>query len=130
MSADEQTFEPPVLAAARAQDGAGKVDGTGTVDATRNEDGTRKEDGTGKGDGTGTADVTGKAILRMAAEFAEREIAPLVADYDREEHIPRDLLERMGRLGFFGGVVPEALGGAGLDYLTFVQLIEEISKTC
>ncbi len=75
-------------------------------------------------------DGTGKAILRLAAEFAEREIAPLVADYDREEQIPRDLLERMGRLGFFGGVVPEELGGMGLDYVTFVQLIEEISKTC
>jgi alkylation response protein AidB-like acyl-CoA dehydrogenase len=94
MSADEQTIEIPVPAAAVADDG------------------------------------TGRAILRLATEFAEREIAPRVADYDREEQIPRDLLERMGRLGFFGGVVPEELGGMGLDYLTFVQLIEEISKTC
>ena len=78
----------------------------------------------------GTENGSGKAIIQLAAEFAEREIAPLVADYDREERIPRELLERMGALGFFGGVVPEELGGMGLDYLTFVGLIEEISKTC
>jgi alkylation response protein AidB-like acyl-CoA dehydrogenase len=77
-----------------------------------------------------TENGSGKAIVQMAAEFAQREIAPLVAEYDREERIPRDLLERMGALGFFGGVVPEEVGGTGLDYLTFVQLIEEISKTC
>ena len=75
-------------------------------------------------------DGSGTAIVRMAAEFARREIAPLVADYDRAETIPRDLLTRMGRLGFFGGVIPEELGGLGLDYVTFVQLTEEISKTC
>src|SRR5215470_10080877 len=71
-----------------------------------------------------------KAIVEMAAEFARREIAPLVADYDRDERIPRELLDRMGGLGFFGGVIPEELGGSGLDYLTFVELIEEVSKTC
>jgi alkylation response protein AidB-like acyl-CoA dehydrogenase len=75
-------------------------------------------------------DGRGKAIIQMAAEFAEREIAPLVAGYDRDEQIPLDLLQRMGRLGFFGGVIGEELGGLGLDYLTFVELIEEVSKTC
>src|SRR5262249_9787738 len=71
-----------------------------------------------------------KAIVQMAAEFARREIAPLVADYDRDERIPRELLDRMGGLGFFGGVSPEERGGSGLDYLTFVEVIEEVSKTC
>ena len=71
-----------------------------------------------------------KPILDLAADFARREIAPRVADYDREEKLPRDLLDEMGALGFFGGVIPEELGGLGLDYVTFAQLIEEISKTC
>ena len=44
------------------------------------------------------------------------------------EQIPRDLLDRMGGLGFFGGVIPERLGGLGLDYVTFAELIEEISQ--
>jgi alkylation response protein AidB-like acyl-CoA dehydrogenase len=71
-----------------------------------------------------------RAIVRLAAEFARREIAPLVADYDAKEYVPRDLLTRMGALGFFGGVVAEEYGGLGLDYVTFAELIEEVSKTC
>jgi hypothetical protein len=71
-----------------------------------------------------------RAIVEMAAEFAAREIAPRVAEYDAAEQIPRELLDRMGELGFFGGVVPTEMGGMGLDYRTFVELIEEVSKTC
>ena len=71
-----------------------------------------------------------RAIVQMAAEFAAREIAPRVAAYDRAEQIPRELLDRMGALGFFGGVIPVELGGLGLDYVTFAELIEEVSKTC
>ncbi len=48
-----------------------------------------------------------KAIVRMAAEFAAKEIAPRVAEYDRDEEMPRDLLDKMGELGFFGGVIAE-----------------------
>lgn len=82
------------------------------------------------GGGTARNEDQRKAILDLAADFAAREIAPRVAAYDRAEQLPRDLLDQMGRLGFFGGVVPEELGGMGLDYVTFVELIEEISKTC
>ncbi|MDO9407706.1 acyl-CoA dehydrogenase family protein [Patulibacter sp.] len=71
-----------------------------------------------------------RAIVRMAAEFAATEIAPLVAEYDRAEQIPRELLDKMGALGFFGGVLSEEDGGLGLDYVTFAELIEEVSKTC
>ena len=71
-----------------------------------------------------------RAIVEMAADFAAREIAPRVAAYDAAEAIPRELLERMGELGFFGGVIPPEKGGLGLDFTTFVELIEEISKTC
>src|SRR3954454_8607797 len=71
-----------------------------------------------------------RAIVQMAAEFAAREIAPRVAADDRDEQMPRDLLDKMGALGFFGGVVPVELGGLGLDYVTFAELIEEVSKTC
>ena len=71
-----------------------------------------------------------RAIVEMAADFAAREIAPRVADYDREEVLPTDLLDKMAALGLFGGVIPVELGGTGLDFVTFVALIEEISKTC
>ena len=71
-----------------------------------------------------------RAILEMAREFAAREIAPRVADYDRDEVLPTDLLDKMAALGLFGGVIPVEHGGMGLDFVTFVALIEEISKTC
>ena len=71
-----------------------------------------------------------RAIVEMAGDFAAREIAPRVAEYDREEVLPTDLLDKMAALGLFGGVIPVELGGTGLDFVTFVALIEEISKTC
>lgn len=71
-----------------------------------------------------------RAIIQLAAEFAKTDIAPRVADYDAAEQIPRDLLDKMGALGFFGGIISEEDGGLGLDYVTFADLIEEVSKTC
>jgi alkylation response protein AidB-like acyl-CoA dehydrogenase len=71
-----------------------------------------------------------KALVRMAADFMQREVAPRVAAYDRAESMPRDILDEMGSLGFFGGVIPESLGGLGLDFVTYAELIEEVSKTC
>jgi alkylation response protein AidB-like acyl-CoA dehydrogenase len=71
-----------------------------------------------------------EAIVELAAQFAQREIAPRVAEYDREERIPRDLLTQMAELGFFGGTVPVELGGLGLDHVTFVGLVEAISTAC
>lgn len=72
----------------------------------------------------------GTQLVGLVGDFAKREIAPRVAEYDREEHIPRDLLDQMAELGFFGGVVPVELGGLGLDHMTFVAVVEEISKVC
>ena len=69
-----------------------------------------------------------RAIVRGIREFAEREIGPRVAEMDDAEELPRDLLDAMAELNFFGGVVPVELGGLGLDFVTFAELIEEISR--
>ena len=69
-------------------------------------------------------------LLAVADEFAAREIAPRVAEYDRDERLPLDLLEKMADVGFFGGVVPVEQGGLGLDFVTFSQLVERISRVC
>lgn len=71
-----------------------------------------------------------QAFLSMVADFMENEVAPRVAQYDLDETIPRDILDKMADLGFFGGVLPPELGGLGLDYVTFAELIEEVSQTC
>ena len=77
-----------------------------------------------------TVTQTGAAIVELAGEFARREIAPRVAQYDRDEMIPRELLDQMAELGFFGGIVPVEWGGLGLDHRTFAALVEEVSRTC
>lgn len=70
------------------------------------------------------------ALVAVVAEFAATEIAPRVAEYDAEERLPRDLLAKMSKLGFFGGVLPESQGGLGLDFPTYTRVVAEISKTC
>lgn len=71
-----------------------------------------------------------QALVEAVGAFARKEIAPRVAQYDRDEELPRDLLERMAELEFFGGVIPVEDGGLGLDFVTYAQVIEEISKVC
>jgi alkylation response protein AidB-like acyl-CoA dehydrogenase len=66
----------------------------------------------------------------LARSFGEREIAPHVAEYDREERFPREIVERAGELGLAGGIVPAEYGGAGLDHVTYAMVMEEISRFC
>jgi butyryl-CoA dehydrogenase len=59
--------------------------------------------------------------------FAQRELAPNAARWDREHHFPREALHGLGALGALGVVVPEAWGGAGLDYVSLAVALEEIA---
>jgi glutaryl-CoA dehydrogenase (non-decarboxylating) len=71
-----------------------------------------------------------ESIRQLAREFARDRIAPLVQTYDREERLPKELVQEAGKLGLTGGVVPVEYGGAGLDYVTMTMVVEEISKVC
>jgi len=67
----------------------------------------------------------------LVRDFAEGEVAPHVAEWDRKHHFPTDLVPKMGELGLFGLVVPEEYGGAGLDEGGFTYLclaIEELGR--
>ncbi len=69
-------------------------------------------------------------LLAMRAhvrQFARAEIAPLAAELDAEPRFPRDTLAKMGELGLLGVLTPEDYGGAGLDTLSYVVLLEEIA---
>ena len=59
--------------------------------------------------------------------FAQERLAPQAARWDREAHFPREELAELAALGAFGVAVPEALGGAGLDYLALALVLEEIA---
>ena len=67
--------------------------------------------------------------LRAAVrEFAEREIRPVVMKYDESQEFPRALLRQCGDLGFLGVIFPESCGGAGLGYIEYVIVVEELSR--
>jgi len=67
-----------------------------------------------------------QAIRDMVRDFARREIAPNALEWDENQHFPRDLFARLGELGMLGVVIPEASGGAGLGYVEYVAILEEI----
>jgi butyryl-CoA dehydrogenase len=72
-----------------------------------------------------------QASIRDAVrEFAEGEVAPGVAEREREERFPRELLPKLGELGFLGMMVPEEHGGAGLDALSYILAVEELARVC
>ncbi|HEY1853298.1 MAG TPA: acyl-CoA dehydrogenase family protein [Solirubrobacterales bacterium] len=67
-------------------------------------------------------------IRETAREFADREIAPGARDRDREERFDLDLVHRIGAMGYIGATVSEDLGGAGLDYLSYGLILEELGR--
>jgi alkylation response protein AidB-like acyl-CoA dehydrogenase len=67
-------------------------------------------------------------IRKTARDFAEREIAPYAADYDRKEEFPRAILEKMKPLGFLGAPIPQKYGGMGVDAVSYALIIEEIAR--
>lgn len=69
-----------------------------------------------------------ETFRKVVREFAEREIAPQVADWDRDHYLPLDVVRAMGDLGLFGLVVPEEYGGSGADFATLCVAIEELGR--
>ena len=59
--------------------------------------------------------------------FSQERLAPNAARWDKEQHFPREELKELAALGAFGVAVPEALGGAGLDYVSLALVLEEIA---
>ncbi len=65
---------------------------------------------------------------RSVRDFAEKEIAPHAAQWDREHHFPVDVVHKMGQLGLMGLTAPEEYGGAGGDFTSLCVAIEEIGR--
>ncbi len=68
---------------------------------------------------------TFRAVVR---DFAEKEIAPHVAEWDKAHHLSVDLVHKMGELGLFGLTAPEEFGGSGADFTTLCVAIEELGR--
>ncbi len=69
-----------------------------------------------------------KMIQQSAKEFAEAEIAPSSVERDIKAEFPSDIVKKLGELGFLGMMVPPEFGGAGLDTISYVLAMIEISK--
>jgi alkylation response protein AidB-like acyl-CoA dehydrogenase len=69
-----------------------------------------------------------KGVRDAMREFALAEIAPRVAEWEKEERFPREVLARLGELGAMGVMVPEEYGGAGADAISYVLVIEELAR--
>ena len=69
-------------------------------------------------------------VQKTAAEFSRNEVLPKAAAIDRDHRHPTELVARMAELGFLGVAVPEQYGGAGLDTVSYVLILEEVSRAC
>ena len=67
-------------------------------------------------------------IVKMIREFAERELDPVVKEYDEKGEFPVQLHEKWGEMGLFGLDVPEQYGGLGLNAVTRYCISEELAK--
>jgi alkylation response protein AidB-like acyl-CoA dehydrogenase len=67
-------------------------------------------------------------IRDLAREFAENELRPHAEEWDREAHFPREVIQKLGELGFLGMLLPEQYDGLALDTLAYVVALEEIAR--
>src|SRR5581483_2548640 len=64
----------------------------------------------------------------LARDFARQEIDPHAADWDRDHTFPREVLAKLAELGLMGACIPEEYGGAGTDFLSYILVLEELSR--
>jgi butyryl-CoA dehydrogenase len=71
-----------------------------------------------------------KVLQDAARDFVENEIKPIAMQIDEEHMIPAGLVKQLGEMGYLGSYLPEEYGGAGLDMLSYIIVVEEVSKAC
>jgi alkylation response protein AidB-like acyl-CoA dehydrogenase len=69
-----------------------------------------------------------EALQDAVRKFAQKEIAPIAAEYDETGEFPLETIKKMGEMGLMGIEVPEEYGGAGMDTLAYVLTMIEVAK--
>ena len=69
-----------------------------------------------------------KEIQALARDVARQEIEPYAAEWDREHRFPRDTFAKLAELGLMGACIPEEYGGAGTDFVSYILVLEELSR--
>lgn len=67
-------------------------------------------------------------IIDEVRRFVEREVLPVAHTLEKEDTYPADLIDKLRAMGVFAATIPEAYGGLGLDFLTYVQIVEELAR--
>ena len=71
-----------------------------------------------------------KLFQKTIREFCEKEIKPIANKIDKEEYFPNNIYKKMGQMGLMGMTVPQKYGGAGIDRVSYMIALEEISRIC
>src|SRR3954462_12376739 len=69
-------------------------------------------------------------IRETARDFTDKEVAPRARENDRNNHFDTELVRKIADQGYLGASVPREYGGAGLDYLTYAVVVEEVGRGC
>ena len=69
-------------------------------------------------------------IKQTAREFTDKEVVPRAGENSRNHHFDLELVRKIADQGYLGAIVPHEYGGAGLDYLTYALVCEEIGRGC
>ncbi len=71
-----------------------------------------------------------KEIRDMVKKFSDSEVLPLAQKVDHDGEISKGMISKLAENGFLGSYVPEEYGGAGMDYMSYSLIVEEISRNC
>ena len=75
-------------------------------------------------------DENHQQLQEMYREFAENEVKPLAKEIDEQMRFPEETIPKMTEMGLLGIPFPEEFGGSGMDTLSYIQCVEELSKVC
>jgi alkylation response protein AidB-like acyl-CoA dehydrogenase len=67
-------------------------------------------------------------VRDVARQFADAELGDKIAPFDERHEFPHEIVAKLGPLGFLGAIIPEELGGAGLDYVSYALIVEELCR--
>lgn len=71
-----------------------------------------------------------KEIKDMTSKFSDVELGPIASQIDKNENLPPELISKLANNGFMGIFIPQEYGGAGMDYVSYAIIVEELSRGC
>src|SRR5947209_17141193 len=74
------------------------------------------------------SDFEKQMLITEIRRFVEREVLPIAHDLEHDDSYPIELIDKLKHLGVFSATIPEAYGGLGLNFATYVQIVEELAR--